>query len=590
MRWRVFLITVFFLFVIVSSVLPQELDTQSLEQLDGLAFDDFLENSYHILLQRDPEWVVELGIQDSLGSDVPLLTNISDDYARETDTIIRDILNRLQDYDRGTLTAEQQLSYDIYHWFLDDKIRTHEFRLHNFHANFFITGVHNSTQYFFTEIHPLENIDDAEDYIARLWLVDDKFEQLIDNINLSAEAGIIPPSFVIQWTLGGINYLAGGSVQGHVYYQVFAEKLDNLMGLSDSQRDDLLSQAEAAVRESVMPAYAQLASALSALQSQAPDGAGVWQYPLGGAYYDYLLRHYTTTNMSADEIHQLGLQELDRVHAEMRVIFKELGYPEDESVAQLYSRLGRDGLLISGNDVVTTFEQILADAENNISGAFNNIPEADVVVIGGGTGGFYIPGALDGSRPGAFYASVGGRQPYYNMPSLLYHETVPGHHLQIAWSQEMDLPAFRRSSTFTAYVEGWALYAERLAWELGWYDDDPAGNLGRLQYEAFRAARLVVDTGIHSQKWTFNEAVDFFAANTGFNRDMSANQIARYVVYPGQANAYMIGMLKILELRDTVENEQGSDFHLADFHDLVLDNGSMPLELLEKLIQDSIAK
>jgi uncharacterized protein (DUF885 family) len=233
---------------------------------------------------------------------------------------------------------------------------------------------------------------------------------------------------------------------------------------------------------------------------------------------------------------------------------------------------------------------IIEQATQNLSEAFELLPEDPVIVIGAPYGGFYNPGSVDGSRPGAFYATVNpGGRPYFNLPSLTYHEAVPGHHLQISLAREMDLPLFRNLLNFNGYVEGWALYAERLAWELGWYEDDPYGNLGRLQFEAFRAARLVVDTGIHTKGWTFNHAVVFFMDNAGFDRPYAGDQIARYVVLPGQSTGYMVGMLKILELRQLTMDQLGDQFDLKEFHTVILQNGSMPLDVLEGIVQDYIA-
>jgi uncharacterized protein (DUF885 family) len=292
--------------------------------------------------------------------------------------------------------------------------------------------------------------------------------------------------------------------------------------------------------------------------------------------------------MTPKEIHQLGLDELERIQAEMRVIFDELGYPQDESLTQLYNRVAQEGGYLHGKEILASYEAIIQEAKVTAAQALSRQPEADVVVIAGPTGGYYVQPAVDGSRPGAFYAAVSGTEAKFSMPSLAYHEAVPGHHTQIALALEMDLPTFRRGSHFTAYVEGWALYAEQLMWELGAYENDPYGNLGRLRYEAFRAARLVVDTGIHAKQWTFDQAVDYMVENTGFDPGMVNFEVSRYVAWPGQALAYKIGMIKILALRQAAQQQLGDAFDLKAFHSVVLGNGAVPLDILENIVNDYI--
>jgi uncharacterized protein (DUF885 family) len=229
---------------------------------------------------------------------------------------------------------------------------------------------------------------------------------------------------------------------------------------------------------------------------------------------------------------------------------------------------------------------LIQTASQNLGEAFDVLPQAAVEMgqIPSGAA-FYTSATLDGSRPGVFYAPVGGQQPAYNMPTIAYHEAVPGHHFQISLQREMDLPLMRNVVGFNGYAEGWALYAERLASELGWYADDPYGDLGRLQYEAHRAARLVVDTGIHTKQWTFDQAVDFLVENTGLPEGYMQSEVARYIVWPGQAASYYIGYLKMLELREQAKAQLGEDFDLLEFHRVVLGAGSVPLEVLEGVVE-----
>ena len=554
----------------------------------ALDIDEFFQASYRELLLRDPEAVLEAGLEDILGGVEAELTDISDSYIRETQELHTAILERLREFDRGELIPDQQVSYDVYEWYLDDLVRGHEFMYYDYPVTHFITGVQVQLIHFFTDIHPVENIHDAENYITRLSQVDRKLNQLVQGLKLREQAGIVPPKFVIQWSLGGIRDVANSSAKSTPFYTAFQEKLSVLDEISEDEKDVLLKAAESAINESVKHGYQALAEYLEYLQSIAATDDGVWQFSLGDAYYDYVLRHHTTTDLTAEQILELGIGELDRIQAEMRQVFDDLGYPQDEDLPELFNRVAQDSGFVSGDQVVRTYETLIQEADQNLDAAFDLRPSADIIVIGGPTGGYYVPGALDGSRPGAFYATNSSSEPQFSMPTLAYHEAIPGHHFQISIAQESDLPDFRNQMIFTSYAEGWALYAERLAWEMGWYDDDPYGNLGRLQAEAFRAARLVVDTGIHRRGWTFDHAVDFMIKNTGLPSGMVNFEVSRYIAWPGQALAYKVGMLKILGLRKEAMGRLGDQFDLKEFHNILLLNGSMPLDLLEQVVHQYI--
>jgi uncharacterized protein (DUF885 family) len=562
-------------------------------QLEGLDLDEFFEVSFRELMMRNPEGVLAEGIADVWGLEGAELTNISDAYIRETYAMYETVLEMLGAYDREALSPEQQISYDVYEWYLDDEVRGQAFMYHDYPATFFfVTSVPEDLIQFFTDLHPMASKQDAEDYVARLGQVDTKFEQLIEGLKLREEAGVVPPKFAIQWGMYSWRNLVNSSATATPFYQALEEKLGDVDGISAGERKELLASAEKAIEESVLPAYGKLMEYLQHQVSIATNDDGVWKLPDGEAYYAYTLRYHTTTNLSADEIHELGLRELERIHAEMRAIFDELGYPEGESLAASFDRVAVDGGHVSGNQVLETYERLIEEADQNLDPAFDIRPKAEVIVVGAPIGGYYVSGSVDGSRPGAFYAGVSGTgEDLYGMPTLAYHEAIPGHHTQIAIAQEADLPSFRTAVGFTGYAEGWALYAEGLAAELGWYEDDPYGNLGRLQFEAFRAARLVVDTGIHAKKWTFDEAEDFFVENTGFGPNDGVNpeyEIARYIVWPGQSTAYKVGMIKIRELRQRAMDQLGDQFDLKEFHHVLLTNGSMPLEILERVVDDYI--
>jgi uncharacterized protein (DUF885 family) len=332
---------------------------------------------------------------------------------------------------------------------------------------------------------------------------------------------------------------------------------------------------------------------MQGLLLNAPPSIGVGQYPLGTEYYNYTLKHHTTTDMTAAEVHQLGLDELLRIQAEMRVIFDQLGYPQNETMRELFARVEADGGIIPAIDVKPTYESMVAFAEQNLAAAFDIFPSAPVVVADDDFGGYYISPSFDGTRPGAFYAGTVNDEAYFRMPSLTYHESVPGHHTQIAIQMDQNTPVFRKMSRVTAFVEGWGLYAERLAYELNWYNNDPYGDLGRLQYEALRATRLVVDTGIHSMGWSFDQSVQYLEDNLGVSNGSAQGATGRYSVVPAQATAYMVGMLQILAARQRAIDALGAQFDLIEFHRLLLSNGAVPMDIMnrevDRWVQEQLA-
>ncbi len=561
-------------------------------ELSGLArlpFDQFLAESFEIILLRDPEWVTSEGISAMIEADNSRLTDISEPYRQESLGIFAGILDLLQDYDRGSLPVEQQVSYDTYAWYLEDQLRMGEYRHHEYPVNPIITGVQYQLEYLFTDLHPLATPEDAEDYLSRLSQVASKLDQLVENLRISQEQGIYPPQVAIQAALGGIQAIAASPPEMTLFYTTLEQKLGAIDGLSETERQSLLDAARQTIDSSLIPAYRGLADYLGGMRTVDTGQGGVWQHPGGADYYQAALKHHTTTDMTPDEVHQLGLEALQDIQAEMRWRFDELGYPQDESLADLYQRAAFDGGIVQGGQIIPGYKALIDQASQNLDAAFDIAPAAEVdVKPGPGSTAFYVSPAVDGSRPGVFYAPLGGSEPHFAMPTLAYHEGVPGHHFQISLAQEMDLPLFRSMAGFTGYVEGWALYAERLASDLGWYEDDPYGDLGRLQMEAFRAARLVVDTGLHDQGWTFDQAVDYLVDNTGLERGFIRNEVVRYLVWPGQAASYAVGYFKLLELRERAQEVLGDDFDLKDFHRTVLTNGSLPLDVLERVVDDYI--
>lgn len=563
---------------------PQSAVAPILAQLSGLGIDQFFEESYRQWLLRDPESLTELGLATLYKAPNDQLTDISESYIRDTQALESGILELLQTYDRNKLTPEQQLSADIYTWMLEDRVRGHEFMDDDYPVSQFIYSVDLDLTQYFTDLRPMKSRQDAEDYLTALSQVHTKFAQLLDGLQRREAAGVILPKFLIPETLSNLRGIAQSSARATPFYTAFADKVNQLSGVSRADREALLAAAEKEIDTTVIPAFQSLVTYFEHLQTVATDDAGVWKFPNGDAYYAYLLYHYTTTDLTADEIHELGQQELERIHAEMRTRFDQLGYPQTDSLRELYQRVAQAGGVVSGGQMIPTCEALIQTAEQKIDPVFDLRPKAKVIVVNGPSGGYYMPPAVDGSRPGMYYVGPEQAQYRFSIATTLYHETVPGHHLQIAIAQELSLPALRRGSDFTGYVEGWALYAERLAWELGLYEGDPYGDLGRLQMEAFRAARLVVDTGLHAKHWTYDQAVDYMVEATGRSRGAVGYEVSRYVVLPGQATAYYVGYLKILELRQKAQDALGDRFDLREFHHVILSQGAVPLEILEQLV------
>lgn len=558
-----------------------------LADLRGLDIDSFFQQSYRRWLIRDPESLTSQGLADFYGVGDSSLTDISDAFIRETQMLESGTLDLLRTYDSAAFSNSQAITAKVYDWFLDDLKRGHVYMYYDYVVNPIITSVHYNLYVLFTLYHPLNNLQDGEDYISRLSKVGGKIDALVDGLKRREENGVVLPAFMNSLVLSDLTSLAGGSPAAHDYYTSFKERHK---GVSPEESKTLLTQVEKQVKETVIPAYQKLSDFFRSQRSKSKDAVGVWQFDASGDYYAQSLRRQTTTDMTADEIHELGLQHVERVHTEMRTLFSGLGYSSEESIPNLYDSLTADSGVYNGQEAVDAYQAVIASVKPHLSEAFASLPVTDVTVVGGTEGDYYVPAPYDGSRPGIFYARTTGGTPKFGVKSLAFHETIPGHHLQISIAQEIpNLPDLRRGMQFNAYTEGWGLYAERLMWELGAYSEDPQGDLGRLRMEAFRAARLVVDTGIHARKWSFDKAVNYLAEAAGFTQNYAQREITRYSVWPGQATSYYLGFLKILSLRQLAKDELGDRFDLKLFHRVVLENGSVPLSILEQLVRNMIA-
>ena len=442
---------------------------------------------------------------------------------------------------------------------------------------------------FLTEEHPMDTVADAEDYVAQLSQIETQVGQLVEGLEIRRDLGNVPPRSILRLTLDRLRDDIAGPADRLAPITTLEERLDGIGGLDDATRQQLVAAAMAEVQASFVLGWEALIAHLESIESLAGEDPGVWRLPDGDAYYDYLLRDQTSTELTAEEIHEIGLAEVSRVEEELRNVFTRLGYSEGASIGELRQQAALDGGFFDGStpsgrdEVVAAYEALIDEESVAVAPYFTAQPQAEVVVVPEqvGRGGFYVPSSVDGSRPGAFHAGVAGSSiPKYVMPTVAYHEAVPGHHFQIAFAQEQDVPAFRRFSFYNGFVEGWALYAELLAAEAGLYADDPYGDVGRLELELLRAVRLVTDTGIHRLGWSTEEARAYMSkVIPGWE-----HEVVRHTVLPGQATGYMVGQQQILELRDQAKAALGDDFDLAEFHEIVIGGGNVPLDVLDDLV------
>lgn len=568
----------------------QQASTQAvLDGLVGLEFREFVDESYKQVLLRSPETVTWLGLSGDLGIRDDQLDNICYSFLEGTYELKAGIYDLLLTYDRSSLTYDQQISYDSYKWVLEGWALEHEYMYH------FYPVTHRFSQQlalfrFFDDDHPMETLDNANDYISRLEQVDDQMACLISNIDESEARGIIAPALMLQRAADQVRGIVPGGARYLSFYTTFDTKSRRIPGLTELQRQAMVRRAENAINTSVIPGYRALVARLDQQVPIAPPANGVWQLPEGDDFYEARLRHHTTTDLTPTEIHELGLVEVARIQAEIRDAFNDLGYPSDISFPDGFNRVAVDSGIIPANEIVALNEGYIRQAQEDVREVFDIEPQTEVVVRGGAGGGFYVAGPLDGSRPGAYYIGNQADSPRYWMRTIAYHEAVPGHHFQIAIGNELDVPLFMKSGGFyTAYVEGWALYAELLAKELGWYDDDPYSEIGRLQWELLRAARLVVDTGLHYYRWSRQDGIDYLVDEVGRTPAASEGSVDRYLDYVAQATAYKIGELEILNLRQRALDELGQRFDIKDFHRAMLSHHRLPLPLLERVINDYIA-
>ncbi len=566
----------------------------TLAERADLLFDDAFEE----LLERRPTALSRVGSRVFYDR----WDDLTPEETRAQELIMERWAERLQrELGSHDLDPQTQLSLDLFLFKAKQEAEVFTFADHDYPINQ-MYGIQSEIPAFLISIHGVNDRWDAEDYVLRLERLPALFAQLIDGLERREKKGVVPPRFVFDYALSDIDNLLKGyplddnRETPNSVYADFQSKVENLE-LSEVDKARLLEDGRAAMQDGWAPAYRTLRAFLAAQRERASDDDGIWKLPQGEEYYAHLLRKATTTSLTAEEIHQIGLKDVARIHREMEQIIEELGFEGDlqaffthlkSDPNQTYPNTdeGRQAYLAEAVAIVDRMRDKLDEL-------FLTKPKAELEVRpveafrekSAGKAFYQVP-AIDGSRPGIYYANLYdmNSMPKYQMEALAYHEAIPGHHMQLSMAQELEeLPRFRRLTYHTPYIEGWGLYCEYLPKEIGFYED-PYSDFGRLAMELWRSARLVVDTGIHSKKWTRQQGVDYYLANTPNPKEDCQKMVDRHIVMPGQATAYKIGMIEILRLREKAKEALGDSFDIREFHEVILTQGSVPLAILEQLV------
>jgi uncharacterized protein (DUF885 family) len=515
---------------------------------------------------------------------------------------LKEARNTLNSYEDENLDKNELMSKRVMLSLLDIAVEAEEFRFHNYPVNQ-LFGVQNGFPSFMESTHQVTEMSEAEDYVTRLSLVGVKFDQVLEGLKYREQQGILPPQFVVTKVIEEMQNFVAEPIEENILIASLVEKMEKAEMPMEEQKQ-IVAAAKEQMTKTVHPAYQRLIDYFVKLDEKVENNYGVWNLPNGDEFYKVALKFFTTSDYTPQYIHDFGLEEVNRIQNEILQILAGEGRDVSEGFEQSIANIAIDPrFYYSDSDegreqILDDYKLMIEEINVKMASHFHDMPEAKVDVQRipefkekTAPGAYYNPPAMDGSRPGVFYANLHDIKatPKYGMKTLTYHEAVPGHHYQLAIQRELKgIPFFRKMVPFIAYSEGWALYAERVAYEMGMLPD-PFDNIGRLQAELFRAVRLVVDTGIHAKRWTREEAIEYMSKNTGITESDVIAEIERYFVMPGQATAYKVGMTKILELREKAEKALGDKYDVRDFHRVVLNNGSVPLNILEDLVNDYIA-
>lgn len=581
-----------------SSADPKAPTKAELVETHSKALNDWFQARFEDGLARSPMTQTYFGEKENQGQ----LDDVSQMAEDETAALTKSWLEEMRrEFDIDRLDPQTALSYRLYEFDAEDQLASYKFSGNDYVFQH-MSGPHSGLPSFMINFHSVASAEDVQAYISRLNGFKTYLGQYAQRADAQFDNGVILPKFVYaKLSEASRNVITGAPFTEEKDSPIFADikaKIENL-DIPQDQKNSLLDEAKAALLGSVQPAYISLLEMFKRHEDGATKDDGAWKLPEAENYYAARLRHYTTTDMSADEIHEIGLKEVTRIQGEMREIMKQVEF--DGTLKEFFDFLRTDPQFtfpntdIGRENYIAEATEIINDMKGRLDSLFITKPKADMIVKrvepfreATAFGAFYDQPAIDGSRPGTYYINLKDvtEQPKYLMQALAYHEGIPGHHMQIAIGMELEgLPKFRTLGGHTSYIEGWALYSESVPKELGLYTD-PYKDFGRLSMEIFRAARLVVDTGIHTKKWTREQAVQYYLDNIPNPEGDVRAEIDRYIVWPGQATAYKIGMIKIQDLRKDAETRLGEKFDIREFHDVVLANGSVPLKVLEELVND----
>ena len=563
----------------------------------------FFEEVFQRSVKDSPLFQAYLGIK---GPDYGKWNDFSDEEAQRQDGLNKQDLARLHsEFKVDKLSDPMKISYRIFELQTQASIDTFPWRFHGYAFQTQSNPVSQAAT-FMQNVHSVDSVEDAEAYVSRLNGVQKALEQGIVVMNEAARRGVVPTSFSFDPVIGeSRNIITGApfddSGKDSAILEDFRGKVDKLK-TDDATKKRLIDEATAALKGPFQAGVKETIAAIEALRAKSQGPNGVWKLPDGDAYYKAQIKFWTTTDMTADQIHQVGLDEVARIKGEMDGIMKKVGFQGDLPAFFKHLRTDPKNFFPNtpeGKQAYLDQSKAYIDAVySDVKTYFNLLPKAPLEVRAveewreaTAPIAFYNQPTPDGSRPGIYYVNLHDMttRQKHEMETVAYHEGAPGHHFQIAIQQELEgVPTFQKFAFFGAYVEGWGLYAERLEKEQGRFTD-PMQDFGRLQNEMLRACRLVVDTGTHAKHWTRQQMIDYMMANNPMTLEDATKETERYIDNPGQALSYKIGMLKILELRAKAKTELGAKFDIRDFHDVVLKNGAVPLPVLESLVNDYIA-